>query len=167
MKNWRFLLLYVILVVVQILVVRYFGLSHYVLLSVLPVLILLLPREVGVILAMLIAFATGFVVDFFSNGMLGITSLALVPVALTRRPFAEMVFGDDQAAQEKEFTIARFGIPKISLAILLTCAVYFLVFIWADSAGTVPFLSAALRYVLSVVASSLVCVFVAGLLRPN
>jgi hypothetical protein len=167
MKNGRYILLYAILVVVQILVVRYFGLSKYVLISVLPVLILLLPREVGVIWAMLIAFATGFVVDFFSNGMLGITPLALVPVALTRRPFAEMVFGDDQTAQEKELTIARFGIPKFSLAILLTCVVYFFVFIWADSAGTVAFWSAALRFVLSVVVSSLVCVFVAGLLRPS
>ena len=85
MKNGRFILLYLVLTLVQILLCNFFGLSRYMLVSVLPVLILMLPLGTGSIIAMLIAFATGFAVDIFSNGMLGITPLALVPVAFSRR----------------------------------------------------------------------------------
>lgn len=167
MKKGRFILLYLTLLVAQIIICNYFSLSNYVLISVLPILILVLPHRMNTILVMLIAFVSGLAVDFFSTGMLGITSLALVPVALNRRILMALVFGDELVSREEETTVDRVGILKASLMALISCAIYFLVYIWADSAGTVGFWPAAGRFLLSVVVSTPVCVLVARLLRPE
>lgn len=167
MKKGRFILVYIILMVVQIILCNFFGLSRYVLISVLPVLILMLPKDMGPIVSMLVAFATGFAIDFFSTGMLGITPMALVPVGLVRRFLTTLLFGDDQASREDNLSLARFGIIKLTLAIAVTCSLYFLIYIWVDSAGTVGFWAAALRFFLSVLVSTPVSVFVSRLLRPE
>ncbi len=167
MKRGRFILLYLTLLVAQIVLCNYFSLSNYVLVSLLPVLILVLPHRMNGIVAMLIAFVSGLTVDFFSTGMLGITSLSLVPVALIRRILMALVFGDEIVTREEETTFGRVGIIKASLIVLISCAIYFLVYIWADSAGTVGFWPAAGRFLLSVIVSTPVCVLVARLLRPE
>ena len=167
MKKWHFTILYLMLLAGQVILCNYFGLSQYVLISWLPVLILMLPHRMGSIMSMIVAFVCGFVVDFFSTGMLGITSLSLVPVALSRRALVPLVFGDEQVTRDDELSIARFGVLKMALAILVSCSIFFLVYIWADSAGTVSFWRAALRYLLSVLVSTPICVYVAKLLRPE
>ena len=165
MKGYRFILICAILLVAQVLLGNYFPLSRYVLISVLPA-IILLPLDTRPIVAMLLSFALGFAVDFFSTGMLGLSSLALVPVGLVREAVITMVFGDELSARSEELSLQRLGIPKMALASLLLCAVFFLVYIWADSAGTVAFWPCAIRFVLSVVVSTPVSLFVARLLRP-
>ena len=166
MKGYRFILICAILLVAQVLLGNYFPLSRYVLISVLPAIILLLPLDTRPIVAMLLSFALGFAVDFFSTGRLGLSSLALVPVGLVREAVITMVFGDELSARSEELSLQRLGIPKMALASLLLCAVFFLVYIWADSAGTVAFWPCAIRFVLSVVVSTPVSLFVARLLRP-
>ena len=126
MKKGRFILLWFIMMVAQIILCNYFGLSRYVLISVLPVLILMLPLGMGSIATMLVAFACGLAVDFFSTGMLGITPLALVPVALVRRLLVSMVIGDDQISRDDELSFQAVGVPRMLLAILITCALFFL-----------------------------------------
>ena len=161
MTDKRFILLYVILTVIQIVFNNFFGLSRYVLISVLPVLVLMLPARYGRIAAMLVAFATGFIVDFFSTGMLGITSLALVPVALVGRPIT------GAAVAREDITFKRLGIVGMSYSVALVCAIFFFIYIWADVAGTVGFWPCALRFLLSVLASTLVGVLMARQIRPE
>ena len=167
MKDSRFVILYLILTVAQILLCNFFGLSRYVLISVLPVMVMMLPLSLGTVAAMLVAFATGFAVDFFSTGMLGITPLALVPVALVRKPFVSMVFSDSQNFRGEDVTLGRLGIPKMTLAVAMVCSLYFIIYIWADSAGTAGFWPAMLRLVLSVVVSTFVGILAARLLRAG
>lgn len=166
MKNYRFILIYIVMVVVQVLLVNFFPLSRYLLVSVLPALILVLPVDTRAIPAMLVSFALGFAVDFFSNGMLGISSLALVPAGLVRGAVIDGVFGDELSSRGDELSVQRLGVPKMVLASLILCSVYFLVYIWADSAGTVPFWPATLRFALSVLVSTPVCVFTVRFFRP-
>ena len=166
MTDRRYILFYVILTVVQIVFNNYFGLSRYVLISVLPVLVLMLPARLGRIVAMLVAFATGLVVDFFSTGMLGITSLALVPVALVGRPITSAAVARQGAIRE-DITFKRLGIVGISYSVALVCAIFFFIYIWADAAGTVGFWPSALRFLLSVLASTLVGVLIARQIRPE
>jgi len=80
MRHDRFLT-YTIIVIAQMLICNYLHLSHYVTVSILPVAILCLPSRVESIPAMLIAFATGLAVDLLSDGLTGLNTLALVPVA--------------------------------------------------------------------------------------
>lgn len=167
MKGYRFILLCVVLIVAQVFLVNYFSLSRYVVISLLPAIILMLPLKMGSISSMLVAFVIGFVVDFFSNGMLGMTSIALVPVALTRFSVYGMVFGDEMSSRADVISISRLGVPKMALAALLMCGLYFLVYVWVDSAGTVPFGPAALRFLLSVVVCTPISVLVSKLLRPE
>lgn len=166
MKNYRYISIYVLMVVVQIFLVNFFPLSRYVLITLLPALLLALPLDTRAIVSMLIAFALGFVIDFFSNGMLGLTSLALVPAALVRGEVIRSVFGDELGARGDELSLQRLGVPKMVLALLILSSFFLLVYIWADSAGTVAFWPSALRFLLSILVSVPACVFVFRLLRP-
>jgi len=167
MKQYRFIIIYFVLLVVQIVLCNFFPLSRYLLISVLPVLILMLPIRYGAIPSMLIAFALGFLVDFFSTGMLGISSIALVPVALLRRMFISMVFGDEMSSRGDEITVARLGIPKVTLSCWLVCSLFFLIYVWVDAAGTCGFWPSAFRFLLSSIVSTIMSVFVASLLRSS
>ena len=167
MKEYRFVIVFVVLTIVQIVLCNYLDLSRFVVLSVLPALILMLPLRYNSILMMVIGFALGFVVDFFSTGMLGLTSLALVPVALLRNNIAMLLFGDELGTREGDLGVSRFGIPKFVLATLILCSVYFLVYVWADSAGTGALWEVALRFALSTAVSTPVCVLLARILRPE
>ena len=166
MKNYRFILICVLLLIAQVFLDNFFPLRRYVLISILPAIILLISLETRSIVSMFLAFAVGFAVDFFSTGMLGISSLALVPVGLVRGAVVGLVFGDELSARGDELSIQRLGVPKMALASLLLCALYFAIYVWVDSAGTVSFWPAALRFVLSVAVSTPVCLFAARLLRP-
>ena len=158
-------MVYMLMLVAQALLNNYFWLSRYLLVSVMPVLVLMLPQRMGPIVSMLIAFASGLAVDFFSTGMLGITPLALVPVALTRTFTMGLIFGEEFVARDEEIGLDRVGVLKMALATLLSCALFFVFYVWADSAGTVGFWRAVLRWLLSVIVSTPVCVYVSTLLR--
>lgn len=166
MKNWRFILICAVLLVAQVVLDNFFPLRRYVLISILPAIVLLMSLDIRPVMAMLLAFALGFVVDFFSTGMLGLSSLALVPAGLARGAVVGLVFGDELTARGDELSLQRLGIPKMALAAILLCSLYFVVYIWADSAGTVPFWPAALRFALSVAVSTPLCLFAARMLRP-
>lgn len=167
MKQYRFVIVFVLLVMVQVVMCNFLNLSRYAVLSYLPVMIMMLPLRWRAIPMMAFAFALGFITDFFSTGMLGLTSVALVPVGLARGGIISIMFGDELGAREGELSLSRFGIPKFVLATLLLCALYFIVYVWADSAGTMTFWQGALRFLLSTLISTPVCVFVATILRPE
>ena len=167
MKEYRFAIIFAILTVVQIVLCNYLNLSRFVVLSILPVLVLMLPIRWGNIPMMFAGFALGFVVDFFSTGMLGLTSVALVPAALSRNGLVMLLFGDELGTREGDLGASRFGIPKFVLATLMMCALYFAVYVWVDAAGTLGFWAMALRFALSVLVSTPVCILVARILRPE
>jgi len=167
MKDYRFIIVFVALTIVQIFLCNFLNLSRFVLVSFLPALVLMLPLRFGNIPMMVLGFVLGFAVDFFSTGMLGITSFALVPVALARNFTIDILFGDELGSREGELSVSRFGIPKFVLAMLILCIVYFLLYVWVDAAGTQTFWECALRFFLSVLVSTPVCILVAKLLRPE
>lgn len=165
MKEGRFVLLCFVMLAAQVVFNKFFGLSMYVMFSLLPAIIMMMPRNYRGVVLMLIAFATGFVVDFFSGGLLGLSSLALVPVALARRPLSGLVFGDGVEAGIDIQTLKRITFQKEILLFFMSCALFFIVYVWADSAGTVAFWRALLRIVLSTVVSVPLCMYVSRILR--
>lgn len=167
MKDYKYIIVFAVFTVVQIILCNFLNLSRFVVLSVMPALVLMLPLRWGDIPMMIAAFCLGFIVDFFSTGMLGFTSLALVPVALARNFTVALLFGDELGAREGELSVTRFGFPKFVLATLILCILYFSLYVWIDAAGTQPFWECALRFTLSVLVSAPVCILASKLLRPE
>lgn len=132
-------LTFLILVACQVLICNYLHLSMYLSLSILPVLIICLPTKITTPVAMIIAFAAGFVVDYTAEGVLGLNSLALVPVALLRRSVCDAVFGEELVARKEDFSVAKFGWPKVAFAVSIAQALFLLIYIWADGGQARPF----------------------------
>lgn len=167
MKDLSFGIKYLLLAVAQILLWNYFNFSQYLMLVFLPVMILCLPIHRGSIFAMILAFATGFATDFFSSGMMGLTSLALVPVAFARRWIIQLIFGEEVFARGENITIRRQGLPKMMLATLIATAIFLALYIWADGAGTRPLWFNAVKFAASLVLGTLVSIFIENLLEAD
>ena len=95
MKNNSYFALYICFVALQILVCNYLNLGYLLTLSFLPVIVLLIPIRFSTISSMLIAFASGLLVDLLGDGVLGLNILALVPVALVRKGLLRFIFGQE------------------------------------------------------------------------
>lgn len=163
----RFYIFYIILVALQIVLGNYLDLTQYVTLCFLPAMILALPVGYGTIGVMCIAFVTGLAVDFFTHGILGLTIIALVPVAFCRRWLIAMVFGGDVLSRGEDISIDKHGLAKSLLSILIATAIYLGIYIVADGAGTRPSSFNALRFACSIVVSTVVSVFVSHILKSS
>lgn len=167
MRRSNFFLVYLLLVVAQILICNYFHLTPYVTLSLLPVMVLCLPTRVSTLGALFIAFATGLSVDFLAEGLLGLNTLALLPVAFLRIPLIKLIFGEDLLSRGEDFTVRKNGIGKVTLAVILVETLFLLLYIWADGAGTRPFWFNALRFGLSLAAGYAAAIIVIDALAPD
>ena len=125
----RYFLTWIILMVIQILLGGLLNLSQYVVLCFLPVMIMSLPITMSTAVLMLIAFATGFVVDLFTNGLLGLSICALVPVALCRNWLIRLVCGTELLSRQEDISIHKQGPAKVLLSILLANILYFAVYV--------------------------------------
>ena len=151
MKSSRFFAIYLCYVLLQVLLCNYLNLTYYLTLSILPVLVLLIPVRYSTITAMLIAAASGFLVDFLGDGVLGLNMLALIPVGLVRNGLLNLVFGQEVFAHKEDVTIQKYGIIKFS----------------TDGAGTRPFWFNALRFAISLPAGTLLSLFIADTLTKD
>lgn len=155
---------FILLFVVQLLVWNYFNFLQYVFIVFLPVMLLCLPIERGSISLMLLAFVLGVAADFLVNGQLGLTALALVPVAALRRIVIQLVFGNEILARGEELSFHRQRYTKFATATLMLTSVFLLVYLWVDGAGMYSLGFLALKYVISLLVSTAVSVPVAYLL---
>lgn len=167
MRKSGFWAAYLLLLLAQLLLSNFFNITPYLMLSILPVMVLCIPIRIGSTGAMLIAFVTGLVVDFLSEGLLGINAFALVPVAFLRKPIIGLVFGNELFARGEDFSARRNGLWKTVLATVLAQAVFTLLYVWADAAGTRPFWFGAARFGASLVAGTLLSLACLPSLAPD
>ena len=167
MRKTGFFAVYAILVVAQLLLSNYFHLTQYILLTILPVMVLCIPLKVSTSVTMLIAFFTGLIVDLLSEGLLGLNALALVPVAFARKEMVRLIFGEELLSRGEDFSVRRSGLGQVVLAMVLAQAMFLIVYIWADSAGTRPFWFNFLRFLCSLPAGVLVSLLVVDTLAPD
>lgn len=167
MKRPGFLFTFILLAVAQIMINNYLNFSQFLMLTFLPAMILCIPIQKNVFIAMGTAFVCGFCIDFLSDGMLGLTSLALVPVALLRNPVIRLVFGSELFTRDENISFRRLGPGKILLAIVMTTSLFLAVYVWADSAGTRPFWINGVKFLVSLLASSIVSLFATKLLTEE
>ena len=160
MRHWNLSVKYLLLLAAQVLVWNYFNFTPLLTVTILPVMILCLPLGCSVSMSLIIAFASGFAADF-------LTILALVPVAFLRRPLLSMVFGSELLARGEEVSSRRLGRTKMLIAITLSTALFLLIYITADSAGTSPLWAMAVKFAASLALSSAISLPIADLLCPD
>ena len=167
MKQQNFFILFALLAAIQVLLTNYFNVSPYVMPSILPVMVLCIPTRIGTPWAMVIAFATGLLVDIMADGLLGINAFSLVPVALVRLSVCRFVFGEELISRQDNFSVRKYGIGKVLFAIAIVHSIFLILYLWADGAGTRTFAFNALRFAGSLAAGLLLSVFVAEILTPD
>ena len=167
MRKAGFWMVYLLLAIVQMLICNYFHLTPYVLLTILPVMVLCIPIRVSTVGAMCVAFATGLAVDLLSEGVLGLNVLALVPVAFARTSVIRLIFGAELFSRKEDFSIRKSGFGQVALAILLVQSLFLVVYIWADGAGTRPFLFNLIRFAASLAAGFLASILIVDTLAPD
>ena len=159
----KFLLLFI----AQVMLWNYFNFTPYLFIVFLPAMLLCLPIERGTVRMMFLAFVLGLVADFLVNGQLGLTSLALVPVAAVRRGVIRLVFGQELFVREEQLSFRRLGWLKFIWSILLLTGIYLIIYIAVDSAGVYSPGFLAMKFLFSQLASTIVSIPVAYLLLDN
>lgn len=167
MRKSGFWAAYLLLLLAQLLLSNFFNLTPYLMLSILPVMVLCISIRVGTAGAMLIAFATGLVVDLLSEGLLGLNAFALVPVAFLRNPIIGLIFGNELFARGEDFSPRRNGLWKTVLATVLAQATFTLLYVWADGAASRPFWFDAARFGASLVAGTILSLACLPSLAPD
>ncbi|MCQ2182683.1 MAG: hypothetical protein MJY89_04670 [Bacteroidales bacterium] len=167
MKDARFPLYFALLLVAQMLLWNYFNFSQLITITILPAMILLISTRRSTVFAMVLAFLVGFIVDFFTGGMLGLTSLALVPVGLLRKTILSLTYGQELFVRKEEISTRKYGWMKYFTSCTIANAIFFLIFVWADGAGMRPTYFNCLRILLSLTISTLLSLTIAPILRND
>lgn len=167
MRRPIFWLNYVLLVIAQLLLSNFLRVSPYMMVTILPLMVLCISIRVGTVGAMFIAAATGLTVDFLTEGLIGINTISLVPVAFLRNGIIRLVFGNELFARGEDFSPNRNGFSKTVLALFLAQSLFLLIYIWIDSAGMRPLSFNALRFAVSLVTGMLVSLMCLGLMAPD
>ena len=135
MTPTRRILCFAFLALAQTMLGIYCGFTPYLALPLLPLAIMTLPYGFSPAMSCAAAFAAGFVVDFFTTGALGLSSAALLPVALLRRPIAEMAAGELVSFSPSTNPLARLGLRKSAVALTLSTALYVVIYTVLEAAG--------------------------------
>lgn len=167
MRDNGFIVKYLLLLVVQILFWAFFDLSQFLMLCILPTMVLCIPIKRSTVYSMTVAFITGFLADFVTGGILGLTAFALIPVALVRMPVLRLSFGQELIFRGDNISVRKLGMRKMFVGIIIVTTVFLVMYVWADGAGTRPFWFNATKVVLSVVLSSIVSIMVSVILCPD
>lgn len=155
---------FILLFLAQVAVWNYFNFTPYLFVVFLPALILCLPLGYGTVRTMLIAFVVGLAADFLVSGQLGMTSFALVPVALMRQTVVRLAFGSELFARGEDLSFHRQGWQKFLLCTAILTAIYLLVHIWVDSAGMYSLGFCAIKFGISLPVSSALSMAIAYLM---
>lgn len=162
-----FWIAYIFLLMAQLLLSNYFHVTPYIFLTLLPVMVLCIPIRMGTVGAMIVAGLSGLVIDFLSEGVLGLNALALIPVAYARNGIIGLIFGPELFARKEDFSIGRCGFGKVAVALFLSLLIFLVIYIWADGAGTRPLWFNGLRLGASLAASFLLSLLTLGVLAPD
>ena len=162
MKTQHFGLLYFLMVLGQMVLCNFTDFSPFIMLTMLPAMIICVPLTVSTPLCMILAFVTGLSVDWLSEGLIGINAASLVPVALARKGIIRIFFGEDLITRSDSFSFNKYGIAKVSAAIMTSIALFLVMYIILDGAGTHP-----LWFNIAYLSASLIANWLLGLIVTN
>ena len=153
-----------ILVFAQALICNFLHISNFLTLSILPVLVLCLPTRYSTTHALVAAFLIGLAVDFMAEGVMGLNVFALVPVGLARRKICNAIFGEELVARMDDFSVKKYGVAKVALALAAVQAIFLIFYIWADGGRSWPASTNVFRFLISFLAGMAVSLPLANML---
>ncbi len=165
--NQNFGILYSLLLICQIILCNFSPLGPYVMLTMLPAMILCVPLAVSTIWCMVIAFASGLAVDWLSEGLIGINAASLIPVALARKGIIRIFFGEDLISRKDSFSFNKFGVLKVSAALMTSLTIFLAFYVLLDGAGTRPLWFNLTYFGASLLCSWLLALLVTHILTPD
>lgn len=163
----RYYLLSLLMMLFQVLLTVFLGLKPYFVVAMLPTVVLFLPVRTSTPAALILTFVSGFIVDLLSDGVLGLSAAALLPVALARFTIIKFVFGEDIISRMEDVTLSRQGVAKSALAIAISLSIFLIVFIWADGAGMRPFWFNSARFIVSLLFNTVFGLIIAAVLTSD
>lgn len=163
----NFGILYILLVIGQVVLCNYSQFGPYILLTMLPAMVLCIPPGVSTITGMLIAFASGLSVDWLSEGLIGLNTAAILPVALMRKGIIKLFMGEDIISRGDRFSYRKNGFAKISAANSVCLITFLAIYIILDGAGTRPTWFCFAKGGVSFILNFLLAILVTNILSPD
>ena len=158
---------YLLIMAVQVVAGSLCNFTNLIIFSLLPCLVIFLPVSCGSIPSMLIAFGTGFVVDFLTDGALCLSVVALLPVALLRYTAIKVFLGREIISRNEDVSIVKHGWMKVLILSAVLNAVYLVIYIWVDGAGKTPLWYGAVQFLSSLIVNTLVSLPVSSILSNS
>ena len=151
-----------LLIICQILLSEYVNIWPLLYIAIFPQFIILLPPALNRSAHLLIAFVLGMAIDIFADGVPGLNAAALVAMAYIRPFFLKITLSKANLDTTDNQPLLPRTVEIQKLAMLNGCmlAVFFLVYIMLDSAGSFPFWYTILKIAVCVIVNciiSLVC----------
>lgn len=142
----KFIVTWVLALLAQIIICDGVFLGPVVTVTLLPALIMFLPLYTKTPLTMLIAFAAGFAVDWLSDGVLGLNTASLVPVALLQKPLVRLFIGEDTVVRTDALSVKKSGWGRMLALCTVATAVFLLTYVLFDGAGERSLAFNAIRF---------------------
>lgn len=165
--NRHFSISFVIMLLIQLVLVKYCQIGHFVFISILPAMILCQPTSRPTPLVMLLAFLTGMAVDLIADGVVGLNAAALVPLALIQKPLIRVLIDADVVDRHYSFSYFHHGYLSIGAALLVMTIVYMLLYTVLDNAGVRSFGFIFMRFLVSTIVSLVFCMAATAVLSPK
>lgn len=159
--------LYLLFMAVQLVMTNYLHLSQFVTLTILPALIMCLPLSFSTWLALIFAFVTGISIDFFAEGVIGLNTVALLPVAAFRIPIISLVVGSDAIERGMDFNFKKNGPAKVTMLMLIPLVGFLIIYIACDGAGMRPLWFNCARFAASLAVDLFLCLMAVKALNPD
>jgi len=167
MNNNRFITVYVLMLVLQLILTKCCQIGPYLYINLLPAMIFCMPTTRSTSFVMLIAFLSGFLVDALADGPLGLNALALIPCAFVQKPLIGFIIDEDVVERGYSFSFHQFGYIKVGFALLIEVFIFFILYVLFDGAGERSVGFNVAKIFLSSLVSFVFCMVATGVLSPR
>lgn len=165
--NRHFSIVFAVMLLLQLVLVKYCQIGHMIYISILPAMILCQPTSRPTPLVILLAFLTGMCVDLLADGVVGLNTAALLPLALIQKPVIRLMIDEDVVERHYSFSFFRHGYIRVGGALLVMTLLYMILYMVLDNAGDRTAGFVILRIFLSSLVSMIFAMVATAMLSPK
>lgn len=152
MPKGRFAVCFILVLLVQLVLAKYCQ-WPFIYICILPAMILCMPTIRPTWWTMIVAFLAGFAVDALADGPLGLNAIALVPIAAIQKSVIRLIIDEDIVERHYSLSFKSNGYSSLSISLAVVYAIFFIIYIFVDSAGIRSFGFNISKFLLSILTS--------------